>query len=88
MDTHQPGQRGAELPVITFLQMPGVRERHTEILGDEFAHSRIDLSEQIALGRIERVVEVENPNLGRAERLTRRHWIAHKIWRNGRTRLG
>jgi hypothetical protein len=41
--------------------MPRVGIGHAEGLGDEFAHAVIDLSEEIARGRIQRVVEIEDP---------------------------
>jgi hypothetical protein len=41
----------------------GVLERHAEKAGDELAHALVDLGEQVALGGVERVVEIEDPNL-------------------------
>jgi hypothetical protein len=40
---------------------------HAQEPGDELAHAVIDLGEQIALGRVERVVEIEDPDPGRIE---------------------
>ncbi len=48
--------------VVALLQMPRVLVRHAEILGDEIAHAVIDLGEQVAFRRIERVVEIEHPD--------------------------
>jgi hypothetical protein len=63
MHLHQAGQSGAELAVVGLLQVPRVVVGHAEIAGDEFAHAPVDLREQVALGGIERVVEVEDPHL-------------------------
>ena len=63
MDLHQAGQRGAELAVVGFLQVPRVFEGHAEIAGDELAHPPVDLAEEVAVGGIERVVEIEDPRL-------------------------
>src|SRR5262249_6386155 len=57
-----------ELPVIGFLQVPRVFERDTEKAGDEFAHALVDLTEQVALDGIERVVEIEDPHARVVER--------------------
>ena len=60
---HQARQRRAELAIVGLLQMPRVLEGHAEIAGDELAHALVDLGEQIAVGGIERVVEIEDPHL-------------------------
>ncbi len=60
---HEAGERRAELAVVGFLQMARVVERHAEKAGDELAHALVDLGEQVALGRVERVVEIEDPRL-------------------------
>ena len=67
VDLHHAGERGAELPVVALLQMPRVGVRHAQEAGDELAHAMIDLGEQVALGGIERVVEVEDPDVGGIE---------------------
>ena len=58
---HQPVQRGAEVAVIVLLQGAGrgeVQARHVHhVMGDQ----RIDLRKQIALTRVERVVEIKHP---------------------------
>ena len=38
-----------------------------EALGDELAHALVDLGEQVAVGRIEGVVEIEDPGLDMVE---------------------
>jgi hypothetical protein len=38
-----------------------LRERNLEARGDELAHAPVDLREQVAVGGIERVVEIEHP---------------------------
>ena len=63
VDLHQARQRGAELPVVGLLQVPRILEGHAEIAGDELAHPLVDLAEEIAVGGIERVVEIEDPSL-------------------------
>jgi hypothetical protein len=67
---HKATERRAELAVVALLQMARVRERHAEEVGDELAHLLVDLGEEIALRRIERVVEVEDPGLRRIEART------------------
>ena len=59
---HQARQRRAELAVVGLLQMPRVLEGHAEVLGDEVAHALVDLGEEVAVGGIERVVEIEDPD--------------------------
>jgi hypothetical protein len=61
VDTHEPGQRRAELSVVALLQMARILEWDAEVIGDELAHALVHLSKQVALGRVERVVEVKNP---------------------------
>ena len=65
---HHAGQRGAELAIVGFLQIARVGVRHVEEAGDELAHAVIDLGEQVARGRIKRVVEVEHPHARVGER--------------------
>ena len=67
MQAHQPGQRGAVLVVIGLAQALRLFERNAETIGDELAHALVDLGEQIAVGRIERVVEIEHPRLDMGE---------------------
>ena len=74
---HQAGQRGAELAIVGLLQVAGVDERHAEEAGDELAHLLVDLGEQVALGGIERVVEIEDPHARRVEPAPRRR--AHSL---------
>ncbi len=38
-----------------------------KLLRDELAHALVDLGEQIAVGRVERVVEIEHPGLDMIE---------------------
>src|SRR5215510_16138768 len=63
MHLHQATQRGAELPIIGLLQVPRVFDRNAKKARNEFAHAPVDLSEQVAFDRIERVVEIEDPHL-------------------------
>ena len=67
MHLHQAAKGGAELAVVGFLQMPRVHEWHAEEAGDELTHLLVDLGEQVAVGRIERVVEIEDPHPRRLE---------------------
>src|SRR6185295_21086 len=61
MHLHQTTQGGAELPIVSLLQVPRILEGNAEKAGNEFAHALVDLTEQIALDRIERVIEIEDP---------------------------
>ena len=61
---HQPRERRAELPVVGLLQMPRVDVGNAEIMRDELAHAVVHLCEQVAFRRIERVVEIEDPDIG------------------------
>src|SRR5262249_20626309 len=60
---HEAAQRGAELAVVSFLQVARVCKGHAQQAGDELTHALIDLQEEIAVGGIERVVKVEHPHL-------------------------
>jgi hypothetical protein len=64
---HEAAERGAELAVVGFLQVARVDEGHAEKAGDELTHLLVDLGEQVAVGRIERVVQVEDPHARRFE---------------------
>ncbi len=64
---HHAGERGAELAVVALLQMPRVFERHAEVALDVLAHALVHLREQVAFRRIERVVEIEDPDAGLIE---------------------
>src|SRR5262245_48494396 len=63
MQAHQPRECRAVLVVIGFAQALRLGERDAEGVGDELAHAPVDLREQIAVGRVERVVEIEHPGL-------------------------
>ena len=65
---HQPGEGGAVFIVIVFLDALGLDQVHAQQFGDERAHALIHLRKQIAFGRIECVVQIEDPGLDTAER--------------------
>ena len=58
---HEPAERRAEGMEIVFLQPPRRRVIEAQEVGDEVPHAPVDLGEQRAVGRIERVVEIEHP---------------------------
>src|SRR5262249_24574568 len=60
-------ERCAELAVIGLLQVTRVLKRHAQVARDELPHAPIDLEEELAGRRIERVIEVEDPDVGRSK---------------------
>src|SRR3546814_9150117 len=56
---HQPRKRGAVRVEVILLYAPRLHPVAVQKIGDEPAHALVDLREDIGLGRIERVVEVE-----------------------------
>src|SRR5215831_9338664 len=62
MHMHEAAQGGAELPIVCLLQVARVSKGYAQEAGDELAHALIDLQEQVAVGGIEGVVEVEHPH--------------------------
>ena len=58
---HQPGKRGPVLVIKLLLHLEGGRRIEPEQLLNVSGHAPVDLGEQIALGGIERVVEIEDP---------------------------
>src|SRR5215510_15277327 len=77
MQSHQAGERGAVLVVIELAHALRLFQRNAEARGDEIAHARVDLGEEIALGGIKRVVEVEDPGLDMAEVTVRARLLRH-----------
>src|SRR3990170_3680516 len=67
MEAHQSSKGGAVLVVIGLAQSLRVFERDAEAVGDELAHAPVDLGEQIAIGGVEGVVEIEHPRLDMGE---------------------
>ncbi len=55
------------LVVIGLAQGLRFVEAEPELFGDELPHATVDLGEQIAVGRVEGVVEVEHPGLDMIE---------------------
>ena len=68
----EAGQRRAVVVVVALLQVAGMLQRQIEVLGDEGAHALVDLGEQVAGRRVERVVEIEHPHAGIVEAAPRR----------------
>ncbi len=58
---HEAGERRAVLVVEVFLHLARRFRIEAEQILDEGAHPLVDLRKQIALGGVERVVEVEDP---------------------------
>ena len=77
MNRHQSAERGAIALVIGLLQMPRLVRRKLHGSRDIVAHACVDLSEQLAVGPVERVVEIEDPSVDMAKV---RCWFRH-IWR-------
>src|SRR3546814_15584075 len=67
-DLHQPRKRGAVRVEVILLYAPRLHPVAVQKIGDEPAHALVDLREDIGLGRIERVVEVEYPRIDMVER--------------------
>ena len=67
MALHETVQRGPVFAVIKLLQGARLLPRESEPGGHEIGHPGFDLGKQIVRGRIERVVEIENPRLDMAE---------------------
>src|SRR3546814_18664516 len=65
---HQPRKRGAVRVEVILLYAPRLHPVAVQKIGDEPAHALVDLREDIGLGRIERVVEVEYPRIDMVER--------------------
>src|SRR5262245_27432472 len=79
MQAHQPRERGAVLVVIGFGQALRLVQRDAEAIGDELAHAPVDLREQIAVGRVERVVEIEHLGLDVIEAACQSAAIRHCV---------
>src|SRR5680860_1332512 len=80
---HETGKRGAVLGVVALPQRMRLVERKIEGVGDERAHALVHLREQVAVRRIERVVEIEHPSLDMAEtvdmaKAARRRGVRHR----------
>ena len=60
---HQAIKRRAMLGIILLLARTGFVARQMQKPGDEIRHPLVNLSEQIAFCRVERVVEVEHPGV-------------------------
>jgi len=61
MIAHQPRQSGAMLEEMLFLDSPRLDRVAAEQALDERAHPLVDQREQVRRGRIEAVVEIEDP---------------------------
>ena len=55
------------LQEVFALQGPGGVDVHSEALGDETADAQAHLFEQVAGGRVERVVQIEDPDIDMVE---------------------
>jgi hypothetical protein len=64
---HQPGEGRAVAVIIVLLNALGLLVADAEELRDERPHPLIHLREQVALGRVERVVQVEYPGADAGE---------------------
>ena len=64
---HQPRERRAVLGPVVIAQPVGLLGRDLERTDHEVAHAHLDLVEEPHLGRVERVVEVEDPGLDMGE---------------------
>ena len=60
---HQAAQGRAVAPIIIFLQRPGRHAIKSKEIAEVQRDPLIDLRPQIAIGRIERVVEIEDPSV-------------------------
>ena len=60
---HEPGERGAVTMVIVLLHAPRLDKLAAKEFGEKGTHALVDLREQVAFRRIERVVQVEDPGL-------------------------
>ncbi len=58
---HQPGERGAAAVEVHLLDPPRLGCVHAKQPLDVRRHARVDQVEQLASGRIEAIIEVENP---------------------------
>ena len=58
---HQPGKRGAVAPPVVAPEPVGLGPGEAERLHHPIGHPHLDLVEEPRRGRIERVVEVEDP---------------------------
>src|SRR3546814_15827249 len=65
---HQPRKRGAVRVEVILLYAPRLHPVAVQKIGDEPAHALVDLREDIGVGRIERVFEVEYPRIHMVER--------------------
>ena len=61
---HHAAHRGAVLAPVLFLHAPRLLGIDLQQVGDVAADAHVDLGEQVATRRIERVVEVEQPDVG------------------------
>ncbi len=61
MVQHQAAQGCAVVAEIAFLDRPGLVIGNAQQIRDIAAHAQVDLVEQVAFRRVERVVEIENP---------------------------
>ena len=79
---HQSGECRAIGRVIMLLELAGLHAFEAGEARDEIGHPGVDLGEEIALGRIKRIVEVEHP-VGdvfqlRRRRRVNRHPASHR----------
>ena len=64
---HQPVQGGAVLVKIALLDPAGLFHLQAEMAGHIFADAAADLGKDMAAGGIERVVQIEDPDIARGE---------------------
>ena len=76
IDRHQARKRRAMLDIKVLLDTSRFRGVDVEIARDEGGHALVDLREEIAFRRIERVVEIENPGFDRRKIVGGRRWPA------------
>ena len=84
---NQPTERRAVFAVVDLLKALGVLGRQLQMARDVMCHAFVDLGEQVAVGPIERVVEIEYPGIDAAEIRTRpgNNWHIFR-WHNGNRR--
>jgi len=64
---HQPAQGRAVALVIIFLQRPRGDAVEAEQMAEKKRDPRVDFRPEIAVGRIERIVEIEDPSINMPE---------------------
>ena len=74
MASHQPAHGRPIFDIIGFLQPPRFAALHLKTAANEFGHARVDLCEKLAVGGIQRVIEIEDPAFHMGE--IRRHVLA------------